>query len=222
MCGLLSDLVICKFKKNMVLHDIECPHWNQVSLHNTNTNPYSCSISVFLFTHNIISYTFLYIVQPVNGYWICSYWSLSTVRAYCKYYSTFLYITSETILSARWNSIYILSLFLSVSLDVHIHIFDLGCICLWQTSTAAVCFSKTLLSAFFLWSTVASMDNTLLTRGMWKECQRFCKGPVTSFKISIDLNIFFISHEKGLGRTKMLCHSPLPHTHSISSIHITH
>ena len=30
--------------------------------------------------------------------------------------------------------------------------------------------------------------------------------------IVIGLNIFyFISHEKGLGRAKILCHSPLPH-----------
>ena len=36
MCGLMSDLVICKFRKSMVIHDAECPHWDQVSLDNTN------------------------------------------------------------------------------------------------------------------------------------------------------------------------------------------
>ena len=30
-----SDLVICKFGKNMVIHDTECPYWDQVS-NNTN------------------------------------------------------------------------------------------------------------------------------------------------------------------------------------------
>ena len=26
MCGLMSDLVICKFRKTMVIHDTECPY----------------------------------------------------------------------------------------------------------------------------------------------------------------------------------------------------
>ena len=38
MCGLMSDLVICKFRKSMVTHDTECPHWDQVSLKNININ----------------------------------------------------------------------------------------------------------------------------------------------------------------------------------------
>ena len=36
MCGLTSDLAICKFRKGMVIHDTECPYWDQVSLNNTN------------------------------------------------------------------------------------------------------------------------------------------------------------------------------------------
>ena len=35
-CGLLSDLMICKFRKSMVRHDTKCPYWGQVSLNNTN------------------------------------------------------------------------------------------------------------------------------------------------------------------------------------------
>ena len=35
ICGLMSDLVICKFRKSMVVHDTECPYWDQVSLNNT-------------------------------------------------------------------------------------------------------------------------------------------------------------------------------------------
>ena len=31
-CGKMSDLVICKFRKCMVIHDTQCPHWDQVSL----------------------------------------------------------------------------------------------------------------------------------------------------------------------------------------------
>ena len=32
----MSDLVICKFWKSMVIHDTECRYWDQVSLNNTN------------------------------------------------------------------------------------------------------------------------------------------------------------------------------------------
>ena len=36
LCGLISDMVICKFRKCMVIHNTECPYWGQVSLNNTN------------------------------------------------------------------------------------------------------------------------------------------------------------------------------------------
>ena len=36
MCGLMSDWVICKFRKCMITHDTECTYWDQVSLNNTN------------------------------------------------------------------------------------------------------------------------------------------------------------------------------------------
>ena len=39
MSGLMSDLVICKFRKSMVTHDTKCPYWDQVSLNNPNPNP---------------------------------------------------------------------------------------------------------------------------------------------------------------------------------------
>ena len=43
MCGLMSCLVVCKFRKSMVIHDTECPYWDEVSLNNTNhtSRPYS-------------------------------------------------------------------------------------------------------------------------------------------------------------------------------------
>ena len=40
MCGLIPDLVISNFIKNMVIHDTECPYWDQVSLNNTKPNHY--------------------------------------------------------------------------------------------------------------------------------------------------------------------------------------
>ena len=30
LCGLTSDLVICKFRKSRVIYDTECPYWDQV------------------------------------------------------------------------------------------------------------------------------------------------------------------------------------------------
>ena len=39
MSGLMSDLVICNFRKSMVMHDTECPYWDQVSLSNSYTKP---------------------------------------------------------------------------------------------------------------------------------------------------------------------------------------
>ena len=32
----MSDLMICKFRRIMVIHDTECPYWDHVSLNNTN------------------------------------------------------------------------------------------------------------------------------------------------------------------------------------------
>ena len=45
LCDLMSDLVICKFIQSMVIHDTECPYWDQVSY---NTNPYMQSSVHFM------------------------------------------------------------------------------------------------------------------------------------------------------------------------------
>ena len=39
MCVLMSDLVSCKFRKSVVMHDTECPYLDHMSLNNTNPNP---------------------------------------------------------------------------------------------------------------------------------------------------------------------------------------
>ena len=50
MCGWVYDLVICKFRKSMVVHDTECPYWDQVSLNNTKqTNPFIHIKSILMF-----------------------------------------------------------------------------------------------------------------------------------------------------------------------------
>ena len=36
----MSDLVICKFLKSIIIHDTECPYWDQVSLNNTKPHPH--------------------------------------------------------------------------------------------------------------------------------------------------------------------------------------
>ena len=48
---------------------------------------------------------------------------------------------------------------------------------------------------------------------LYYESDQTKKVPEEQTKYWFGLNIFyFISHEKGLGRAKMLCHSPLPTT----------
>ena len=54
MCGLMSDLVICKFRKCVVIHDPERPYWDPVSLNNTNQP-----------ANHICFITF------VSGQWVC-------------------------------------------------------------------------------------------------------------------------------------------------------
>ena len=38
MCWLMFDLVICNYRQSMVIHDTECPYWDQGSLNNTKPN----------------------------------------------------------------------------------------------------------------------------------------------------------------------------------------
>ena len=52
MCGLMSDMVICKFRKSMVIHDTECPYWDQVSLNST--NPTQPKYSLLNWSYKII------------------------------------------------------------------------------------------------------------------------------------------------------------------------
>ena len=63
MCGLMSELVICKFRKSMVIHDTECPYCDKVSLNNTNQTtaawkqiqvPIVVSLCLFLTPNSIV------------------------------------------------------------------------------------------------------------------------------------------------------------------------
>ena len=50
MCGLMSDLVICKFGTSMVIHDTKCPFWDKVSQNNTKqTHTHSNEWFVYIF-----------------------------------------------------------------------------------------------------------------------------------------------------------------------------
>ena len=51
MCNLMSDLVICKFRKSMVIRVIECPQSDQVSLSNTNQTQYYIVLMSGAYTH---------------------------------------------------------------------------------------------------------------------------------------------------------------------------
>ena len=60
MCSLISDLVIFKFRKSMVIHDTECPYWDKVSLNNNQT--YNCYYYRRMYTcpalHSSITFDF--------------------------------------------------------------------------------------------------------------------------------------------------------------------
>ena len=62
-----ADLHLCI--KNMVIHDIECPYWNQMSLNNTNqpTNQPFTSSTVFYF---IFLYLFIFLFF-LNSFSFC-------------------------------------------------------------------------------------------------------------------------------------------------------
>ena len=50
MCGLMSDLVICKLGTSIVIHDTKCPFWDKVSQNNTNqTHTHSNDCFVYIF-----------------------------------------------------------------------------------------------------------------------------------------------------------------------------
>ena len=69
----MSDLVICKFRKSMVIHDTECPHWDQMSLNNPNPNTTVVTRYDFIFPCvSLLSLHFSFILNvslsPVSVY----------------------------------------------------------------------------------------------------------------------------------------------------------
>ena len=70
VCGLKSDLVIYKFRKNMVTRDSRCPYWGQVSLNNTNPSHFSQSLENQSETKTTTNLALLYIIQSqMWGIW---------------------------------------------------------------------------------------------------------------------------------------------------------
>ena len=77
MCGLMSALVICNFRKSIVIHDTECLYWDQVPLNNTKpTNqisPNVCPINTwntFCCIHN----TAYFCPYWLNNKYYTSHW----------------------------------------------------------------------------------------------------------------------------------------------------
>ena len=75
MCGLMSDLVICKFRKSMAIHDTGCPYWDQVSCWRSGDNQSVGSsalvVSRWLWPGNR---TFLEVASMVVTWWIVTFW----------------------------------------------------------------------------------------------------------------------------------------------------
>ena len=58
MCGLMSNLVICKFQESMVIHDTECPHQDQVYL-------WIQGLTIFQFLWNLLFKIFLRLILGI-------------------------------------------------------------------------------------------------------------------------------------------------------------
>ena len=46
MCGLMSDLVICKFQESMVILDTKCPYWGVINQHKPKPISFPAAISI--------------------------------------------------------------------------------------------------------------------------------------------------------------------------------
>ena len=86
----MSDLVICKFRKSMVIHDAKCPYWDQVSLNNTsqptNLIP-TCWVSADLSEYTLRQMKCIYFadfshfgIDPSSLFCFFSY-----LQAFCQY-----------------------------------------------------------------------------------------------------------------------------------------
>ena len=74
MCDLMSDLVICKVRKSVVIHDTECPYWDQVSFNNTQTQP-----NPLCFSNCLLQCSFTYFCVILQWYWGYCYIQVSKV-----------------------------------------------------------------------------------------------------------------------------------------------
>ena len=97
MCGLTSDLVICKFWKSMVMHDTECPYWDQVLSNNTNSTQ---------LTHRYLSFLMYMSHLRGNVNVNVSVYSLKSplLSANCTNYIPGIGILSYSLISSGENS----------------------------------------------------------------------------------------------------------------------
>ena len=68
--GLMSDLVICKFRKSVVIHDTECPYWDQVSLNKHKPTNQSYMLPLVCWGINHMNQ----ICHKLGTFWLGTFW----------------------------------------------------------------------------------------------------------------------------------------------------
>ena len=91
MYGLMSELVTCKFRKNMVIHDTKCPYTETRCHYTTQTQPCAylsseiMSWRYYFFMQNVIIkllVLFYSIDYPMNVFFMCELLNNITVKSF--------------------------------------------------------------------------------------------------------------------------------------------
>ena len=117
MCGQISDLVIGKFRQSMVIHDTECPYWDQVALNNTNQTKISC---LYLWDFEVCTSCITHHIRSQQALIWCINISLSAFRSYMIWMNWWSFSTAYGI----WV--------FSVLSTIHWYTYTLFLACLWK------------------------------------------------------------------------------------------
>ena len=79
-------LMICKFRKSVVIHDTECPYWDHTSLNNTNQNQNLSVLFFKLLIFHLVSHAWIILIyiSNLNDVYLVL-WNQITVTLYNPY-----------------------------------------------------------------------------------------------------------------------------------------
>ena len=88
MCGLMSDLLICNcLRKVMVIHDTECPYWDQVSLNNTKPTKLLWNFKKLILYYTILHHLCYAILHYTTLYYTILYYTILYYTIPILYYT---------------------------------------------------------------------------------------------------------------------------------------